>query len=142
MILTIDTINKIKHSASVATKVSSENQVNLWMLVAIFEFLIILWLLSKLKKRNSGLDFQNVSKADLKDLKNQSIDMDNLMNSINKSKELYKELSKKCHPDRFVNTDLQEVADKLFQEITLNQRNYNRLIELKEEAKQKLNINL
>ena len=63
------------------------------------------------------------------------------MNSITHSKELYKELSKKCHPDRFVNTHLQEVADKLFQEITANQRNHKRLTELKKQAQNELNIN-
>jgi hypothetical protein len=51
-------------------------------------------------------------------------------------------LKVKCHPDRFA-TDAEKnvIAENIFQEITKNKTNVKRLIELKEEAKQKLNIN-
>jgi curved DNA-binding protein CbpA len=67
-------------------------------------------------------------------------DMKNLVNSIAKSRELYKELSRQCHPDRFVNTDLQPTAEDIFQEISRNKRNYKILLALKERAIEKLNI--
>ena len=55
---------------------------------------------------------------------------------------MYDELKVKCHPDLF-STDKEKnlIAENLFQEITKNQTNAKRLIELKEEAKQKLDIN-
>lgn len=66
--------------------------------------------------------------------------MGNLMNSINNSSELYKELSRKCHPDRFVNSPDQKLAEEIFQEIARHKRNHEKLIALKERAIAELNI--
>ena len=62
------------------------------------------------------------------------------MNSIHHSKELYKELSKRCHPDKFVNTSKQEIAEDIFQRISKNKRSYEQLMLIKEEAKSKLDL--
>ena len=59
------------------------------------------------------------------------IDMNNLMNSIHRSRELYKELSSKYHPDRFVNTPEYEIAEEIFQRISKNERNYKELTLIK-----------
>lgn len=67
--------------------------------------------------------------------------MENLMDSINGARTLYKELSRKCHPDRFVNTPKEKIAQEIFQEITKNQRNFEKLKLLKEKAINSLNIN-
>ncbi len=139
MLLKIDTLHIVGKTIKSVPQGSSNFTTRIWIVIAIIEFLVILFLL--LKKKKTNLDYSDVNQSEIKKMKNQDIDMDNLMNSINHSKELYKELSKKCHPDRFVNTPLQEVADKLFQEITANQRNHKRLTELKEQAKTELNIN-
>jgi hypothetical protein len=113
--------------------------ISVWFWVALGEmFFILLLLLLKQKKQKS--DFVGVSKSDFKEA-GQNADMKNLVNSIAKSQTLYKELSRKCHPDRFVNTPLQVIAEELFQEISLNKRNYKKLIALKEVAIEKLNIN-
>ena len=40
--------------------------------------------------------------------------MNNLMDSMHKSRNLYKELSKKCHPDRFINNPKQKIAEEIF----------------------------
>lgn len=77
-----------------------------------------------------------------KDSLKENIDFDNILKSSFNSIELYNELKVKCHPDRFAPDEAKSmVADSIFQEITKNKTNYKKLIELKEEAKQKLNIN-
>jgi len=82
-----------------------------------------------------------VTKTDIKKSKKTDIDMDNLMNSINGSRDLYKTLNKKCHPDRFVNSDKQELVVKIFQEISRNKRDFEKLNKLKLRAEKELNIN-
>jgi len=118
------------------------NSTNYWMWAALIEMGLIAFLIYKLLKRKKTA-FDNVGSEVLNEAKNSNVDMDNLMNSINKSRTLYKQLSSKCHPDRFP-TDVikQQNADLLFQEITKNQRNYNKLLELKEKAQQQLNITI
>ncbi len=119
---------------------STSFQTSIWFWLASIEFLIILFLILKLKRTNTNLEFSDVTKENIKKSQKTEIDMDNLMNSINASRDLYKELSSKCHPDRFINTDKQDLADKIFQEISANKRNYQKLIELRHKAIEKLNI--
>ena len=117
------------------------NSISIWLCIAIIEFILIVWLLIKLKNQKKiMLDFSEMRKSDLR--KSEDIDMNNLVNSIYHSKELYKELSKKCHPDRFANTCKQEIAEDIFKRISKNKRNYEQLILIKEEAKSKLDLNL
>ena len=119
--------------------VSNMSSISIWFWIAIIEFMLIIWLLLELQKHKRGkLDFADVNKADLRN--SGDVNMDNLMNSIHHSRELYKELSSKCHPDRFVNTAEHEIAEEIFQRISKNKRNYQQLLELKEEAKNKLNL--
>jgi hypothetical protein len=94
-----------------------------------------------LKKKNSDLAFSDLPKDTMKNAKTKKIDMDNLMNSINGSRDLYKELSKVCHPDNFVNTDMQTIAEEIFKDISKDKRNYEKLLAIKERAKNELNIN-
>ncbi len=64
-----------------------------------------------------------------------------MINSSFNSQQLYDELKKKCHPDRFPNdNDKNSIAINLFQEISENKNNSKRLLELKEIAEQKLQI--
>ncbi|HLU86830.1 MAG TPA: hypothetical protein VKZ44_03675, partial [Taishania sp.] len=95
----------------------------------------------KLRYKKSELEFSDLPKEKLKTAKSTSIDMDNLMNSINGAGELYKELSRKCHPDRFVKSDKQSLAEEIFQEISKNKRNFKALQDLKVRAKNELEIN-
>jgi preprotein translocase subunit SecF len=115
----------------------TENAV--WFWIAMLEFVIIVLFLL-LKKRRYKPEFVGISKVDMRSGNAQSADMQNLVASINQSGQLYKELSRSCHPDRFVNTHLQADADRLFQEISRHRRNYRRLLELKQEAKEKLGL--
>ncbi|MEY4875880.1 MAG: hypothetical protein RL708_1029 [Bacteroidota bacterium] len=112
-----------------------------WFWLAIIEFAIILFLLIREKKRNTNLAFSDLTKDIVKKSKTTTINMDNLMNSINSSGELYKELSRKCHPDKFVNMPNQKNAEEIFQEISKNKRNFEKLLSLKQRAMNELNLN-
>lgn len=128
---------KVAEQALSATTDKSDS-INIWMWVAIGEFVIIVGLLlaKKLKRTPSAKQrFKEESLA-------QAVDFNNVINSSFHSTELYNILKVKCHPDRFpTDPELNGIADKLFQEITKNKTNLKRLQELKIEAQQKLNIN-
>lgn len=68
----------------------------------------------------------------------EDIDMGGLMDNINKSRELYKVLSRKYHPDRFIGTNKHARAGVLMQEITENKRKYNKLLKLQKIAENEL----
>ena len=122
----------------VAKTTENNDSSNLWMWVAIVEFLIIIGLIlaNRFKRKpNAKQQFKNESLA-------QEVDFNNIINSSFHSNELYDILKVKCHPDRFpTDPKLNEIAEKLFQEITKSKTNVKRLQELKIEAQQKLNIN-
>jgi hypothetical protein len=111
---------------------------NIWFWIAIGEFAIILGFLfySRLKrKRNAKQSFKDESIA-------QDVDFDNIINSSFHSNELYNILKVKCHPDKFpTDSELNAIANKLFQEITKNKTNIKKLEDLKIEAQKKLSIN-
>lgn len=113
---------------------------SIWFWTSAAEFLLIVFLLIRLKRSKSDLAFSALPKDKIKQAGTAEIDMDDLMNSINGSRELYKELSRVCHPDRFVDTDKQILAEEIFQEISTNKRNFKSLTALKERAKNELNI--
>lgn len=115
-----------------------KEDINWWLWIAIAEFGIIAYLVLKSQlKRNQSLK-QKLKRESF----DRDIDFDNIINSSFNSNEIYNELKVKCHPDKFPNDkDKNETADNLFQEITKNKNNVKRLLELKKEATQKLNIN-
>jgi len=133
----------IQDSSKVANQLigkSLENphSTNWWMWIAIAEFLIIAFILLKEKLRGKETAQQKFKNDALK----QDVDFNNIINSSFNSIALYDELKVKCHPDRFATDAVKNaIAENIFQEITKNKTNAKRLIELKEEAKQKLNIN-
>lgn len=112
-----------------------------WFWIALIELVIITFLIFKLNKKGGDLKFGDLSKDKKRTAKKADVDMDNLMNSINGSKDLYKQLSRDCHPDRFINSDKQKIAEVIFQDISKNKRDFKKLTELKERAKIELNIN-
>ena len=74
-------------------------------------------------------------------LKSGTVDFDGLMNSAFHSQELYDELKKKCHPDRFsTNPQLVQKATEIFALITKNKYNYQALAKLKERAEKELHV--
>lgn len=125
-------------NTAIARKAEKGETINWWMWIAISEFLIIIYLIIKgsLNSRNTEkMRFKNESLG-------KNIDFDNIINSSFNSTSLYDELKVKCHPDRFpIDDEKNIIADKIFQEITKNKTNIKRLIELKEEAQRKLDLN-
>jgi len=128
------------HSA-LKPKSSAPMQSNIWFWTTIAELAIIIFLIVK-HKRHAKINYDSNIENVLMNSKTANLDMDNVMDSINKSRDLYKQLSTKCHPDRFLDKDLNIKANDIFQEITKNQRNYKRLLELKETAQIQLNITI
>jgi hypothetical protein len=141
-----DTLLQIRDSSVLSTNSNVLNKIqelnsnfNWLLLFSIIELVIILVLIIKLKSKDIKVDKFDEFR-ELKNAKNSDIDMNNLMNSINYSRNLYKELSRKCHPDRFESENDKNVAQQIFQEITRHKHNHKILLELKEKAIEKLNI--
>jgi hypothetical protein len=114
---------------------SSQN----WMVYTIvIQALLILILLIKIFGKHKDVIKAKFKEESLK----APIDFNNIINSSFNSKELYDSLKIICHPDRFPNDENKRlIAEKIFQELTENQNNINRLKELEEEIKLKLGIN-
>jgi hypothetical protein len=89
-------------------------------------FAIMLFVIFLLKKRSVT--------NELNDFKRKEVDMDNLLVSMYKSKELYKELSRKYHPDKFVGSEQIAKAEAIFSEISANKNNYKNLLEIEKRA--------
>jgi hypothetical protein len=137
----ITTILQIQDSAVKANKIGSIYTItnDLWFWISILEFTILLFLLFIKNNKNKSVKYdENI----LTEYKKTDIDMGNVVNSMYQSRALYDKLKVKCHPDRFSNSELNKTADELFKEITKHQRNYNKLLELKVIAENKLNIKI
>ena len=116
---------------------TSSTGINIWLIVTIVEFAVIVYLLL------TKLNISNSKKAQIKNevMQEGSIDFRNVLNNAFNSKEIYDDLKKKCHPDRFVDdAEREAIANELFQRITQNQHNIDNLRKLREEAVQKLGI--
>jgi hypothetical protein len=130
--------DSLKVASQLITIYSDQSQnINWWMWLAIAEFGIIAFLILREKFRPKETTKQRFKNESLK----QEIDFNNIINSSFNSIQLYDELKAKCHPDLFfTDKDKNAIAENLFKEITKNKTNVKRLLELKKEAIQKLNI--
>jgi hypothetical protein len=106
-----------------------------WQGLALFEFLLIVFLLVKHRKKR-----ENTLEKNFKKFKKNEVDMDALMKDMHHSKDLYKELSRKYHPDRFVGSILESESEELFKLIQENKTNFNKLEEIKIQAINTLKI--
>ena len=113
----------------------------IWFWVSLLEAFIIIALIIRRRKNSKKLAFADISKEKIKNAQNQNIDMTDVINSINKSQVLYKELSKRCHPDLYLDEERKAMAENIFKEISKHKRNYQKLLELKIVAIKDLNIN-
>jgi len=122
---------------SIEQAAQSTTGVNLWMIIAIVELVIIIVLITLIKPSNNSR-----SEIKKKVLAEGDIDFSNLVNSSFNAEGLYRDILIKCHPDRFApDTEKMVIANELSAKITKNKHDIKRLEELKEEAKTKLNIN-
>lgn len=124
-----------------------------WPIISVTELLIILFLiLKKYSNKHKKLDHspliststkeEDINISDFRNEKSSEINMDELIESISKAKELYKHLSNKCHPDRFLDPDKNNKANVIFQQIVNSQRNYQKLLKIKDLAQKELGISL
>ena len=131
-----DTLQAIVDSLEQSAQ--STTSINVWMIVAIVELVIIVVLLTLRKPKDNRL-------SDIKKqvLAEGEIDFANLVNSSFNAEGLYKELLVKCHPDRFApNSEMMAIANELSAKITKNKHDIKQLKALKEEARNKLSINI
>ena len=114
----------------------------IWFWVSLLEAFIIIALIIRRRKNSKKLAFADISKEKIKNAQNQNIDMTDVINSINKSQVLYKELSKRCHPDLYLDDEKKKIAESIFKDISKYKRNYQKLLELRIVAIKDLNINI
>ena len=107
-----------------------------WIIVSGLELIVILILLIRLRK----LKRSNPEEQEIRKSKGSNIDMDEMMKNIHLSNELYKKLSRVCHPDRFVGTPLTALANELFQEVQQSSKNYAQLLLLQDRITNELQI--
>jgi hypothetical protein len=104
-----------------------------WQLIASIEFFVILFLLIKIKRSNVPIGMDQ-----LKKYKKSEFDMDHVMQDLHLSNQLYKSLSKKYHPDRFIGSIKIELAEEIFKLIQQNKSNYNGLLAIQKRAELEL----
>jgi hypothetical protein len=141
--MTFTLLQIITDSTKMITKarMNATASTNYWMWIATAELIVIGYLAFKLLNKKKIEADHNPASDILTEAKKTEVNMDDLMKDINGSRQLYKHLSVKCHPDRFAtDEEKRKVADELFQDISRNRRNYNKLLELQALASQKLNI--
>lgn len=111
---------------------------NLWLWIALAELAAIIVLLVLLRRKARG---ENRLKQRFKsDAIQQEVNMEDVMGNIFQARQLYDQLKRQCHPDRFTDPELRIKADALYQQITENKRNFTRLQELRSQAEQKLHL--
>lgn len=131
----MDTVNHIIDTLSVSHH-QDISSVNIWLIVAIVELLIIVILLLARGKQNNAKVL-----AKKRVLAEGQIDMQNIVTSAFNAEPIYKELIIKCHPDRFApNEEKMAIADELSKQIRKNKHDLKELISLRQEAIEKLNI--
>jgi uncharacterized sporulation protein YeaH/YhbH (DUF444 family) len=120
-------------------KVLDSLKVNYWMLLALLEFLVIVFLFFKNRKIKKPETF--FVNTETKEAKKADIDLGGLFQNIGKSRELHNILKKKIHPDRFPNDPHKiELATKLAAKLNENQLDFKKLEEIKNVAILELNI--
>jgi len=72
---------------------------------------------------------------------NEDIDFGNVVSSSLLAKGLYDELKKICHPDRFHSEKDINKANELFQLVSQNKGDYNKLVLLKDQIYNELPVN-
>ncbi len=132
-----DTIQAISDTvSSVNTPYSG---VDIWMIIALIEAVLIFILL--VSKTNSS----NIKKQNIKEkVKAEGeIDFADVLNSSFNAEELYNQLIRLCHPDRYApDENKMAIANNISTRVTESRYSVKALESLKNEAKEKLNIKI
>jgi len=114
------------------------NSLNWWMMIAIVELVIIVVLLfskGKADDKKRSIKRQVREEGD--------INFGNVIASSFGAESLYKELIRKCHPDRFAPDEKKvAIANDISERLGKYKHDLKKLNELKEEAITKLNISI
>lgn len=116
--------------------VDGNDNSNLWMYIAFIEVMVIIGLILFRKK-----DKNERVKLKKKILSENEVDFSNVINSSFRSKTLYDNLKKQCHPDKYKDEALNAEATEIFQLLVKYRYDYNKLLELRERAVKNLMIN-
>ena len=106
---------------------------NILLLLGICIILLILTFLKRKGKRSRVAKIKE-------NMMKESIDMSNVINSSFNASRLYDELKKARHPDRFIDENIKEKANILFQQVTQHKRDYKKLLGLQERINEELNM--
>lgn len=135
----MDTVQQIvADTTAIVAEQGATSGINVWMIVALAELVIIIGLLLSHNKNSD-------KRAELKRkiLAEGDMDIGNTMNSMFNAEPLYRELIRKCHPDRFApDEEKMAAASELSMRITKNKHDIKILEALRQEAVDKLNINI
>jgi len=107
-----------------------------WQIFALAEFITIVFIVRK----NNSMRKKSLVTMDLNEYKRTDVNMNDLMKDLHLSKSLYKVLTRKYHPDKFIGTMNVIKAQEIFKEIQENKTNYRKLSELEEKAESELNL--
>lgn len=66
------------------------------------------------------------------------INYSSLFTSMEKGQQLFNQLKIRCHPDRFIGTNKQEIAEEIFKLVLENSTDYARLQQLKKRIENEL----
>lgn len=97
--------------------------------------------MNKIKRFVNSLFGNSETDRIRQEILSEKIDFENIVSSSLLAKDLYDELKKVCHPDRFHNERDINKATELFQLITQHKGDFNRLESLKEQIYNELPIN-
>ena len=85
---------------------------------------------------------KSIQKGAIERIKKEEIDFSSMFAAINNRAEieqLFKSLSRRCHPDVYVsNPDKMALAEELFKKVMANSTNYEELVELEKTIYEKL----
>ena len=135
----MDTLQQtIADTSAIVAEQATQSGINVWMIIALVELVVIFALLIGRKQGDN-----NKSELKRKVMAEGDLDFGNIVNSAFNAESMYKELIMKCHPDRFAPDEAKmAIANELSMQITKNKQNIKRLEALRQEAKNKLNINI
>lgn len=138
--MTTDTLQQVADSI-MTQAADAGTAINYWMIIAIVEFVIILVLIARATMRHGPeTEKQRIKK---KVMDEGTVDFGNIVNSAFNAPQLYKDLMRKCHPDRFApDADKMAIADDITMRLGKCKHDVKALQQLKKEAEEKLNINL
>lgn len=119
--------------------------IKLWQWISISEFIlliILIFIIIRLIKKSKRSKEEDIFESTIiKEGKSAEVNMDNVINSMFHSKNLYDSLKRKIHPDRFSNDPEKiEIANELATQLNENQKNFKKLEEIKTIAIEKLGI--